>query len=99
MIVRNALSLGVGGGDFLAGRASDDDFGEIAEIGAQTIGGELADVGVHDAAGMAGGEDGATPRVDFARRDGSVAGPFEAFAPSASGSAEKVKNTHNPPLT
>lgn len=83
VIVRNALSLGVGCADLLAGRASDDDIWEISEVGAQSLGCELADIGVHAAPGMGSSENRSAPIVEFASCDGAIPGSLEPETPSA----------------
>jgi hypothetical protein len=43
----------------------------------------VADIGIHAASAVLGGEDGAAPAVDLAGRDGAVAGPLKPAAQSA----------------
>jgi hypothetical protein len=90
MIVRNALSFAVGCGDFLAGRASDEDVGEISKVIADPLRSQVAHVGIHDASGMTGGEDGAAPIVDLTGGDRADTGPLQTKRPAASGAAEQV---------
>lgn len=94
VIVCNARSLAVCGADFLAGWGADDDIRQESEVGAEPIGCEFADIGVHSAAGMAGGKNGPPPGVKLAGRDGAEPGPTEAEAPSTACSAKKVQNIH-----
>jgi hypothetical protein len=77
-------------------RTSNDNVGEIAKVLSDTISSEIPDVSVHDASGMLGGKDLASPAVDLAGCDGAVAGRAarpcgpcegEALAPAACGAA------------
>lgn len=88
----DAFAFGVGAGDVLAGRAPDDDIGEIAKVSNKSACRKRADVVIDRDTRIVLGVEGSAPGYCLAGGDGAIAGAMEAERPAASGSAEKVQD-------
>jgi hypothetical protein len=91
----DALAFGVGDRDVLAGRASDGDVGEEAEVGNKSSCGEVADILVEADMGKVLRIKDAPPLDDLAGSNGSETGAVQAERPAARGGAEKVEHAHH----
>ncbi|SUW17336.1 Uncharacterised protein [Brevundimonas diminuta] len=93
----DALALGVGAADVLAGRRPNDDVGKSSKVGSQSIRRERADVVIDQDSGIVLGIEGAAPVDPFAGGHGFEPGTMQAERPTAGSGAEQVEDFHSPP--
>lgn len=90
----DALPLGVGAADILAGRGASDEIGKSSNVGKQSFAGERADIVIDQDSGIVFGIEGPAPRDPFAGGEGLKSGPVKAKRPATGRRAEKVENLH-----
>lgn len=88
----DALALGVGAGDVLAGRASDDDAGKSSKVCEQAGRRKRADIVIDGNPRIVLGIESAPPVDRLARSHGLEARTMHAERPAAGSSAEKVED-------
>lgn len=93
----DALTLGVGAGDVLAGRASDDDAGKSSKVCEQAGRRERADIVIDGDPRIVLGIERAPPVDRLARGHSLEARTMHAERPAAGSSAEKVKDGQRHP--
>lgn len=90
----DSSSFGVGGRNILARRASNDDVGEISEVGHKSSCGEISDISIHPTFGMMDGEDSAPPRINLTSGNRAIACAGHAKRPATRPAAEKIEDPH-----
>jgi hypothetical protein len=87
-IAVDPFAFRIGAGDILARRTSDNDVGQISEIGNNSICGEGENVIVEPDRWIVDAVERAPPWYDLASRDGSETRPVHAERPPASGAGK-----------
>ena len=87
--------LRVGDRDVLAGRAADDDVGQVSEVGNKSSCREIAHVLVEADMGIVLRVEDAPPFDDLAGGDGDEAGAVQPERPAARRRAEQVERAHH----
>lgn len=89
------FATGVGAGDVLARRATDDDVGKDAKVGNKLSCRESTDVVVDADMGIVLCVKDAPPLDDFAGSNSEETGSVQAQRPAAGGGAEQVESAHH----
>lgn len=91
----DALAVRVGRADVLAGRASDDDVGEVSEIPNKSACRKSADIFIDRHSDIILSVEGAPPIDGFARGDGDETRAVHAKRPATGGGAEQIEDRHS----